>query len=435
MSSSRVPSAGVPAAGPLPLRSLLPALVAAVALALFGCSDTTAPTTGGSGDGLGDFQGEIDPGAETIVFRTLDVPVTDGLPIRVQLVGRFIRCRDNARCGGISLAVAVRNIDTRTLYAPGEIVLSRFVPNTVYPWPGNPDWTTCTADTIPPDSTAASVTAGGCQYGYVYSDLLGDDGALSPGETSGEKLWAFVSPGGSFSFAARARFALTPDTGMVIAGRFFWDANENGIRDPDEGPFGGGSVTISGPGMEPRTVPVDANAGYSIPVKEQGLYTLLGTPPPTLGFVAVKATTPNPLEVLMVSGQSFLHADFGWANDLPILYPPVLFAETEDSLPLAPYTLDGIKLEGRILTLDVSFSGCGPDHPLQLYMVGGFMESNPVQARLVLAHDDHGELCDAYFTRQIAFDVGPILAKNNGQTVVLRFVAWNGETHSFTLNP
>jgi hypothetical protein len=409
------------------------AFLLAVSCALPGCTETTAPPSGGAGDGLGDFQGEIDPGAGTVVFHTLEVPVTDGLPVRVQLVGRFVLCRDVARCPGIVLAVAVRNIDTRTLYAPGQVVLSDFNPSSVHPWSGNPDWTTCPEDSIPPDSTILSLA---CRYGYDYSGLLGPDGALTPGETSGEKIWVFVPPpeGGSFSFAARAQFALAHD-GTVIAGRFFWDANENGVRDPDEGPFGGGSVTISGPGIEGRTVQVDENAGYSIPVKEQGLYTLLATPPPTFGFAPVKATTPNPLEVLIVNGESFLHADFGWANDLPPKFPAVFFADTGDSLRLAPYTLSDARLEGRILFLNVSFSGCGPDHPFQLYMVGGFMESNPVQARLVLSHDDHGELCDAFFSRALGFDVGLILAKNNGAPVLLRFVDWHGETHTFLLNP
>jgi hypothetical protein len=409
------------------------ALTLAVAVTLPGCSDTTAPV--GSGDGLGDFQGEIDPGAGTVVFQTLDIPVPDGVPIRVQLVGRFLRCPDNARCLGISLAVAVRNIDTRTLYAPGAVILSRFNPPTVHPYADNPDWTDCPVygDSTGTDST--TVAFPGCQYGYDYSNLLGSDNALTPGETSGEKVWTFVETSASFSFAARARFALVPNDGTVIAGRFFWDANENGIRDPDEGPFGGGTVTISGPGITGRTVPVDENAGFSISVKEQGLYTLLATPPPTFGFAPIKATTPNPLQVILTSGESFLHADFGWANDLPVLHPPVQFADPGDPLELDPYGLMEARLEGGILFLRVSYSGCGPDHPFQLYMVGGIMESYPAQARLVLSHDDLGELCDAFWTRDLSFDVRPILALNNGQMIILRLVDWNGATHTFELNP
>jgi hypothetical protein len=414
---------------------LFPAFALAAGCALFGCSETPGPPLGDSGDGLGDFQGQIDPGSESMVFKTLDVPIADGVPIRVQLVGRFVRCRDDARCApvpdGVALVVAVRNIDYRTLYAPGEIILSDFNPASTYPYPGSPDWTTCPFDSIP---DAANIALLDCIYGFAYSDLLGPDGALTPGETSGEKLWIFTNPGGgSFSFAARARFALGQDA-PVIAGRFFSDDNENGIRDPDEGPFGGGSVQVSGPGIE-QTVQVGEDASYSVRVKEQGLYTLLAIAPPTFGFAPVKFTTPNPLEVLIVNNESFLHADFGLANDFFGPYPPVLFSETGDSLRMDAYHLQGVRLAGHILFLDVAFSGCGPDHPLQLFMVGGFMESFPVQARLVLSHNDGGELCHAYWQRELGFDVSPILRRNNGGTVILRFVDWHGETHSFELSP
>jgi hypothetical protein len=68
-------------------------------------------------------------------------------------------------------------------------------------------------------------------------------------------------------------------------------------------------------------------------------------------------------------------------------------------------------------------------------MVGGIMESYPAQARLVLSHDDLGEPCDAFWTRELSFDVRPILALNDGQMIILRLVDWNGQTHTFELNP
>ena len=137
--------------------------------------------------------------------------------------------------------------------------------------------------------------------------------------------------------------------------------------------------------------------------------------------------------------QSFEHADFGVANSLEPHARPVMFAE-DDSLTLDQYALMDIKLEGYVLWMQVGFGGCSPDHPLQLYMVAGFMESNPVQARLLLSHDDLEEMCDAWFVRELAWDMRPILEKHRREyggygVVILQFYDWQGEQHTFELAP
>ena len=402
-------------------------------IALLACSETP-PAPGGSGDGLSDFEGQIDPSSNTFVLKSIDIPDPSGVPIRIELIGRFPMFRIPEQPGQVLLLVSVRNADFRTLFAPGEIVLSRFVPTTVAPWAGNPDWTTC-----PEDSSGVTIMNldDDCKYGYDYSELLGDDGKLDPGETSGEKLWIFYDPEEvSFSFRAQARFALEPDRPR-IAGLFYSDENRNGQFDPDELPFGGGWVRITGPDIS-RTVQVGGNGRYSIAVREPGLYSLWATPPPT--FAPVEPTTSNPQVVVLVRGadgevQSFLHADFGWANAFFPGFPPIRFVDNEEQLQLDPYTMVEAWLEGQVLFIKAGFSGCSPDHPFQLAMVGGLMESEPPQARLLLAHDDRDEPCDAAFMRELGFDVGPILRENgNPTTVILRFEDWHGTVHSFTLH-
>ena len=404
---------------------------------LVGCADNGGPLPGQPGDGLGNFEGEVVPASGSFVLKHIDIPTEDGVPIRIELIGRFVRTPDLP--GQVTLAVSVRNLDRRTLHPPAEIVLSRFSPQTVYPVADNADWVVCPLDT----SESTQVHSASCQYGFDYSQLLGDDGVLSPGETSGEKLWIFRNPDlVSFSFAARARFALDPDRAR-IAGVFFSDHNRNGVRDPDEGPFGGGVVHVSGPGIGTRRVEVGQDGHYSFHVEEPGLYNLFGVPPPT--FAPVEFTTPNPLEVILLwaSGgtpQSFLHADFGLANVIEGGFPPIRFTESTDGLTLDLYSLLEIGLSDHVLKMRVGFSGCSGDHPFQLYMFAGFMESHPVQARLLLDHDSRDEVCDAYFERDLGFDLRPILAAHERQygrpgTVILRFEDWNGEVHTFELNP
>lgn len=207
----------------------------------------------------------------------------------------------------------------------------------------------------------------------------------------------------------------------------------------------GGAVRVTGPGIDELYVPVGEDGRYVVHVREAGLYNLFGIHPPSLAsFAPLVFTTPNPLEVVLVPGsdghvRSFEHADFGVANALEPHARPVGFAE-EGSLVLDHYALLDIRLEDYILWMRVGFGGCSPDHPVQLYMVAGFMESLPVQARLLLSHDDRGELCDAWFERDLAWDLRPIMERYRQEygefgVVILHFDDWQGERHTFELIP
>lgn len=421
----------------------LPVGIALTLILPLGCGDSTRPVETPDGDGTGFFEGKIDPETGTFVLQSIESPTPEGYPIRVQLVGRNLGLiRDR---GEILLEVAVRSLDSRPLYAPAEIIVDRFAPASA--WPANADWTRCPTDTVPDPSNVAAEedSLPGCVFGFAYSELLGRDGILSPGEISAFRAWIFHDPGiAPFSFRARARFALAPD-GAQIAGMFFWDVNENGQPDPGEQPLPAGHVVVSGPGIDERVVQVGEEGRYSVPVREPGLYTLTAFPPPTLGpFAPVRFTTPNPLEVVLPPGndgspQSFLHAHFGLVNALDII-PEVRFYDgPPDSLPQDPYSyLEGV-LDGHVLTLAVGYSGCQPEHPFQLF-AGGFMESLPVQVRLTLSHDSRGELCDAWFRRVVRYDLRPIQRAYKElygelDEIVLRLVDYGGEVHTFRLLP
>ncbi|MFH1143651.1 MAG: hypothetical protein V1774_03820 [Candidatus Eisenbacteria bacterium] len=391
---------------------------------LIGCSDSP-PSQPSAGDAAGRVDATIDPHAATFVFESLDSPVPGEAHVRIDLIGRDLRT--DPETGQIFLDVAIRNMDRRSLFAPVEIVVSDFVPHSVAPV--NADWTQC------PDSIA--VLSEDCLYGYEYTPLLGDDRTLLPGETSEFRTWQFRVPGlAVFSFGAAARLSLDPEAAR-IGGLFFHDRNGSGRPDTDEAPLAGGWVRVEGPGIEGRRVRVGPDGRYMIPVRHAGLYTLTATPPPT--FQAVHFTTPNPLQVVLAPGsdgapQSFLDADFGVAWDGPVIPPVRLIDAPADSLPLDSYHLGRIAVDGNRLILEVGFSGCGPDHPFQLFMVGGFMESLPVQARLILSHDDLGELCDAYFTVTLMYDLRPIReayieAYGAPGRIILDFVDSRGETH------
>jgi hypothetical protein len=66
------------------------------------------------------------------------------------------------------------------------------------------------------------------------------------------------------------------------------------------------------------------------------------------------------------------------------------------------------EIAGDELRLDVQYGGGCAQHHLSLLHEGVFLESNPVQARLHLAHDAQGDRCRALIGRSLAFDLTPL---------------------------
>ncbi len=411
-------------------------MTAVVALVLGGCSGSTQPGHD-STDGTGHFEGQIDAGANSCILKSLEGPVPNDRPIRVDLLARELTT--DPATDHVFLEIAVQNADWRPLHGPAEIIVSGLEPPSVRAT--NADWTTC------PDSTIRPQVPVVCEFGFDYSAELGDDGILSPGEVSGYRLWVFHAPElTAFSFGATARFALESGAAS-ISGLFFSDTNENGHHDADEMPLPAGWVEVTGPGIDGLTVRIGEDGRYAASIDEPGLYSVTGFPPPTGAVQPVRFTTPNPLQVVITAGPtgkplSYLHADFGLATlQDPDLYPRIALIDgPPDSLSQSPFNLAGISREGDLLVLRVGYSGCQPDHPFNLFMVDGFMESSPVQARLVLIHNDLGELCEVYFERTLTFDIQPIQEAHTriyGAPGVVRldFVDWFGDSHILDYEP
>jgi hypothetical protein len=408
-------------------------LLGLAALLLSGCSDSSGPGPSDSLQGGAMLSGDLDPGAGTFVLKTLTEPPPGGLePVRVALIGSNLQIDHEAEL--VSLDVALRNLGEEPLYGPAMVLLDSFNPPSVT--------VTNADDQIMPIAGPGGSPDGG--YGFSYTGLLGGDDVLEPQETSGARTWIFHVPGlVSFSFGAHAIFSLVPDLPRIV-GVVWHDLNLDGIRTRNEPNYLYPShLIVTGPDNEARQVEVGPQGVFAFPVTEPGLYSLhlfAGAPGP----VAPIYTTPNPLEVLLPpdeEGQpvSYLTARFGVGLPGPGgPYPPVILLNAlPDSLYLAPWSFVGGHLEDNLLVLNVGYSGCQPEHPFALFMVGGFMESNPVQARLLLQHDDLGEMCDAHWLKRIRFDLNPIRRayfQAYGEHGVVRLMLedYFGETHEFT---
>lgn len=76
--------------------------------------------------------------------------------------------------------------------------------------------------------------------------------------------------------------------------------------------------------------------------------------------------------------------------------------------PRDPNTINSVELEEDILKLSVSYGGGCKEHEFALIITNNFMESNPVQINVLLSHNANDDLCEAYLTEELLFDLTPL---------------------------
>ncbi|MDQ7816414.1 MAG: NigD-like C-terminal domain-containing protein [Melioribacteraceae bacterium] len=60
------------------------------------------------------------------------------------------------------------------------------------------------------------------------------------------------------------------------------------------------------------------------------------------------------------------------------------------------------------LKFNVSYSGGCKDHTIELYAFKGIQKSNPAQVTLILSHNANGDMCEAYLTKTVSFDLAAL---------------------------
>lgn len=118
------------------------------------------------------------------------------------------------------------------------------------------------------------------------------------------------------------------------------------------------------------------------------------------------------------------------SNDVPLVeienWGTVVIADKADNWGTDDYALNAATLVGDTLTLNVSYSGGCERHDFTLVAAQEFMESDPVQLRVTLAHDANNDACEAYPTEDYHFDLGAIKTlyqeayRQKAGTIVLR---------------
>lgn len=380
---------------------------------LFACGqEATAPEAGGA---------HVDPATGQVVLSRTEGP--DGT--RLSLVGRHLQA--DASSGRVSLDVSIRNDGDVHVFGPFEVRLHSFRP----------------ARVTPANADHHYVDRGGVEtwvYGYDAVDSMG----IGPGGETAARQWQFDMPElAPFSFGARIGLAHGPAT-PSLGGMVYLDDGYLGPPNADRRPFAGGIVELTRPDGSSGEAVVGDEGRYRFPLAAAGLHELRYLPPPS--FAPVCFTTPNPLQVVVTAGEDgqpegYLRADFGVDPSCGGPVPPVrLFSGKDPDAPRDPWSLLAAGAQGSVVRLRVGISGCGPDHPFALFASTDFMESEPVQVRAFLAHDDLDQLCDAWFERELRFDASPLLrahaeAYGAPGPVVLRLELPDGTVQRLLVEP
>lgn len=89
------------------------------------------------------------------------------------------------------------------------------------------------------------------------------------------------------------------------------------------------------------------------------------------------------------------------------------------------YTITDVKLEGNLLTIKISSSGCSGDSWKAILVdANEILESNPVQRNIKLALENK-EACLAVFEKEFTFDIS--ILTNDFSELFLNLEGWNSQ--------
>jgi hypothetical protein len=73
-----------------------------------------------------------------------------------------------------------------------------------------------------------------------------------------------------------------------------------------------------------------------------------------------------------------------------------------------PLTLDSASIENDVLRVHVTHGGGCEQHQYAAVAWNGWLESEPVQVGVIIAHDDKDDACDALVKAELRFDLIPL---------------------------
>ncbi|MFY7670648.1 DUF6970 domain-containing protein [Tenacibaculum sp. MEBiC06402] len=104
----------------------------------------------------------------------------------------------------------------------------------------------------------------------------------------------------------------------------------------------------------------------------------------------------------------------------------IINKELYDTVNTDNYVINNILIDGDLIKINISFSGCSPDSDsIKLIDSSAILESAPPR-RLLKLEFLKNEACLAHFTRELVFDISNLKIGSTGELIFL-FEEWNDE--------
>jgi hypothetical protein len=132
-------------------------------------------------------------------------------------------------------------------------------------------------------------------------------------------------------------------------------------------------------------------------------------------------------------GDSAIVANITWLEQIgcsPIIMVKPDVTSVSNKLPSDKFTISGSKINGDCLEIIVSFSGgCKAHEFIMTYQKLPNFEK--YSGQLTLGHNSHGDMCEAYITQSVSFNLAPL--KEAGKDKIWLVLVKEGDTEGYKL--
>lgn len=95
-----------------------------------------------------------------------------------------------------------------------------------------------------------------------------------------------------------------------------------------------------------------------------------------------------------------------------------LYFDNYDSLARDPVYIHEVFVDGNCLQIELSYSGGCEEHTIDLALMHPWIDGSSSIPTFEIKHDANGDLCEAYFTRELRYDLTPLILEGINEIVV-----------------
>lgn len=106
-----------------------------------------------------------------------------------------------------------------------------------------------------------------------------------------------------------------------------------------------------------------------------------------------------------------------------------LYFDNYDSLARDPIYIQDAFVDGHCLQITLSYSGGCTDHTFDLALMHPWINGSTSIPTFEIRHNANGDLCEAFFTRELRFDLTPLILEGEKEFVLTAKLV-NGEMYN-----